>query len=285
MVGAQELGLPQQSISRALSLLKLGPELQARIDAGTLAPTIGHELARIDDEIARAALLARIEAEGLKRDEVAAAVKASNSSAGKGRGDGPGKAKRGTNGKSSRAAARKVTRKVLKLAGYKVTIERAKGLDDDYCQVIAEALLAEAEPAHGRGGAPEEDSPATAPASCAAEPILSDTDDGEKSRGAPPDPEPLGLAGGDLVQDLPRANGAEPRLRRGPRGFAARSAPAASARTRSHGPAVRHPDLPPPPTLDGPLHRRLPLRPRLLRPGVRGEVLGRCGGGLDPGTP
>ena len=85
---AQELGLPQQSVSSALSLLKLGPESQARINARTLAPTVGHELARLDDEAERAVLLAHVEAEGPRRDEVAAAVKASkagNAAAGRSR--------------------------------------------------------------------------------------------------------------------------------------------------------------------------------------------------------
>ncbi|QDV39393.1 ParB/RepB/Spo0J family partition protein [Tautonia plasticadhaerens] len=179
---AQELGVPQQSVSSALSLLKLAPELRERIDAGSLAPTIGHELARLDDEAARAALLTRIEADGLKRDEVAAAVKASNSSAGKSRGDTSGRAKGGHKGKSSRGAARKVTRRVLKLAGYKVTIERAKGLDDDYCQVIAAALLAGADPDVERESTPGHGGPMAGSPPLDPGPVVSGADDEEQGR-------------------------------------------------------------------------------------------------------
>jgi ParB family transcriptional regulator, chromosome partitioning protein len=67
---AEHLHLSPPTVSRALSLLTLPPAVQAEVDSGRVPPTIGHELARVEDPAAREDLAARAVRGELTREEV-----------------------------------------------------------------------------------------------------------------------------------------------------------------------------------------------------------------------
>jgi ParB family transcriptional regulator, chromosome partitioning protein len=116
----ESLSLAPASIARALALLDLPAEVQGRVEAGELAPSVAYEVSRLDDPGAQREVAGRIVAEDLNRTEAIEAVKeaAGRSSGAKGRG-------------ASKAKARKVTSRVIRTApGPRVTIEFKRGLDD-----------------------------------------------------------------------------------------------------------------------------------------------------------
>lgn len=84
----ERLQLHPTSVTRALQLLDLPAQVQAHIDGGAIAPSVGVELAKIESVEAQAEVAERIVAEGLTRSEAAAAVKTvkARRPAGKGRG-------------------------------------------------------------------------------------------------------------------------------------------------------------------------------------------------------
>ena len=67
---AEHLHLSPPTVSRALSLLTLPPAVQAEVDSGRVPPTVGHELARVEDPAAREDLAARAVRGELTREEV-----------------------------------------------------------------------------------------------------------------------------------------------------------------------------------------------------------------------
>jgi ParB family transcriptional regulator, chromosome partitioning protein len=83
---ADSLNISHQAIVRALALLDLPEDLQAKVDAGAVPASAASEAARITDASQRREILARVEAGTMTRDDVTRAVK---SRAAKGRGARP----------------------------------------------------------------------------------------------------------------------------------------------------------------------------------------------------
>jgi ParB family chromosome partitioning protein len=117
---AQELAIDHSNVVRALALLKLPESVQASVEAGSIAPRTAYELTKIEDPGEQAALAKEAAAGRLKRDDVTERARKPQ----KGRGVSKG---------------HKVTSRVIRTTpGVRVTLERAKGLDDD---LVRAALL------------------------------------------------------------------------------------------------------------------------------------------------
>ena len=117
---AEELHVSQGAISKALSLLSLPADVQAKVDVGALPVTSAYEVAKIQDEATQREVLDRVAAESLTRDQVVEVVRETarreKSGGRKGRGTQP----------------RKVTNRTFRLAsGCKVSVERGRGIDPD----------------------------------------------------------------------------------------------------------------------------------------------------------
>jgi ParB family transcriptional regulator, chromosome partitioning protein len=72
---ADSLNISHQAIVRALALLDLPEDLQAKVDAGAVPASAASEAARIADASERREILARVEAGAMTRDDVTRAVK------------------------------------------------------------------------------------------------------------------------------------------------------------------------------------------------------------------
>jgi len=83
---AERLQLHPTSVTRALQLLDLPAQVQAHIDDGTLAPSVGVQLSKVESVEEQVEIADRIVAEKLTRTEAHAAVKIRKTSAGKGSG-------------------------------------------------------------------------------------------------------------------------------------------------------------------------------------------------------
>lgn len=111
---SKELAIAQSSVVRALALLDLPAEIQGRVAAGDLAPSVAYQVSRIEDPEAQAAIVERIVAEDLNRDETAEIVrKAAGGKPGKGRGAKAGPPKPRT----FRTSVGKVTIELRRAAG------------------------------------------------------------------------------------------------------------------------------------------------------------------------
>jgi len=128
---AEVLHLSGASVSRALRLLDLPCTVQEAVEAGALAPSVAYEVSKLADPGAQTEVAARVVAEDLSRSQTVEVVR----TAAKGRGAAPGGAK----GRGAGAARPKLkTSRVLKAAGYKVTVENRRGVEDG---TLAAALL------------------------------------------------------------------------------------------------------------------------------------------------
>jgi ParB family transcriptional regulator, chromosome partitioning protein len=72
---AEELGVSQPTVTRALKLLELPEHLRAKVSSGDLSPSAAYELARVGDAGEQAALADQVVAGDLTRDELAVAVR------------------------------------------------------------------------------------------------------------------------------------------------------------------------------------------------------------------
>jgi len=142
---ARELAVDQSGVVRALALLRLDADVQERVEAGALAPSVAYEVSKLDDPEAQREVAGRIVAEDLSRAEAIEAVKAAGRSSG-------GKAK----GRGAKAKPRKVTSRTLKTsAGYRITAEHRRGVEPEtLAAALRDALgQVEAELQRGRGEA------------------------------------------------------------------------------------------------------------------------------------
>lgn len=73
---ADELGIHEASVSRALSLLDLTCTVQEQVDRGAIAPSSAVEIAKLPDAESQEAVAAAVVTENLKRGEVATVVAA-----------------------------------------------------------------------------------------------------------------------------------------------------------------------------------------------------------------
>jgi ParB family transcriptional regulator, chromosome partitioning protein len=142
---AQELTVTQPHIMRRIGLLRTDPKVQDMVESGTISPSVAYEISQNPDPVEQVKLATEAAEKGLKRDDLrerrkAAARRATTASA-KGRG-GAGK-------------ARKVTSRTFRTAlGAKVTVERARGLDDGtIIAALADALETMKASAEGRDAA------------------------------------------------------------------------------------------------------------------------------------
>jgi ParB family chromosome partitioning protein len=107
---AEELHIDHDKVNRAVKLLDLPESVQASVATGAIAPSTAVELAKIDDAEAQQAVAARVVAEGLSRDQVAASVR--------------------RRPKGRAAKPRKVTTRTIRTGvGIRVTLEGRRGLD------------------------------------------------------------------------------------------------------------------------------------------------------------
>jgi ParB family chromosome partitioning protein len=121
---AERLRISQPAVSKAMALLNLPPEIQAKVDDGSIDPSSGVELSRVADP-GEQAELAREAAEGrLRRDEI------------KGRTRTPRKPS------SARAAS---SRSFATVAGPKVTVEHKGGLEAGSAIAAIREVLAQLE--------------------------------------------------------------------------------------------------------------------------------------------
>ena len=112
---AQELAIDHSNVVRALALLKLPEEVQASVEAGSIAPRTAYELTKIADPIEQAEVAREAAAGLLKRDDVARRASRPSKSGGRG---------------SSKAKPRKVTDRTFRgSTGYKITVEFRRGIE------------------------------------------------------------------------------------------------------------------------------------------------------------
>lgn len=73
---ADVINISHQVVTRALALLGLPSDIQEKVDAGSISPTVAAEVARVEDEGERRELVAEVESGALTRTDVARVVKA-----------------------------------------------------------------------------------------------------------------------------------------------------------------------------------------------------------------
>jgi ParB family chromosome partitioning protein len=120
---ARELGISQSAVAQALALLDLPEMVQARVEAGELAPSTAYVIAKLDDAVEQAAVANRVVSGGMSRAEAIEEVRRvasarPGSTGGKGRG-----VKAKLPAKSPKSWTTRTT------AGLKVTIEGRKGIE------------------------------------------------------------------------------------------------------------------------------------------------------------
>lgn len=118
---SEHLHVAPASVTRALALLDLPEDLQGRVEAGELAPSVAYEVSRLEGRDEQRALAERVVSEDMSRAE---AVEVVRQAAGR------STVKRGQAGKGRGAKSRKVTERVIRTTlGSRVTVENRKGLD------------------------------------------------------------------------------------------------------------------------------------------------------------
>ncbi len=113
---AESLHISHQAIVRALALLDLPEDLQGRVEAGKLAPSVAYEVSRLEGPDQQREVAARVVEEGLNRAEATDVVRRAVGKSARPKGRGAGK-------------ARKVMFRTS--PGPKITVEFRKGLDDE----------------------------------------------------------------------------------------------------------------------------------------------------------
>lgn len=135
---ARELAVDHSNVSRALALLTLPGEVQGQVEQGALSPATAYEVSKLEDPDAQAKVAARVVAEGLSRAETVEAVRKASRAPAKGRG---GKLK-----------PRPTSRLIRAGDGYRLCVERKRGIDPvGLAEALREALaIVEAEAADTR---------------------------------------------------------------------------------------------------------------------------------------
>jgi ParB family chromosome partitioning protein len=126
---SDHLHVAPASVARALALLDLPDDLQGRVEAGELAPSVAYEVSRIDDRDTQREVADRVVSEGLSRAETVEEVR---------RAEGRSTVKRSASSKGRGGKPRKVTSRTFRTpTGPRVVVEFRKGLDHE---VILAAL-------------------------------------------------------------------------------------------------------------------------------------------------
>jgi ParB family chromosome partitioning protein len=133
----ESLRIAPASITRALALLDLPRDVADQVEAGTLAPSVAYEVARIGDAEVQRDVAARIVAERMTRDEATAEVRRS---AGRSKGRSAGK-------------PRPPRPRTFRTAAGRVTVEPKRIADGDPIEVaLLESLDQYRAAREGRGG-------------------------------------------------------------------------------------------------------------------------------------
>lgn len=128
---AERLQIHATSVTRALQLLDLPEQVQAHIDEGTIAPSVGVELSKMTNPVEQVEVAGRIVSEGMTRAEATAAVK-TRKAAGKGRGKGGAK-------KAAPVRAKSVTFKTKDRCAVTLSFKKPP-TDDDIRRALVEIL-------------------------------------------------------------------------------------------------------------------------------------------------
>jgi ParB family chromosome partitioning protein len=125
---AEALHIAPASIARSLALLDLPGTVQEEVERGALAPSVAYEVSRLDGPAAQHRAAALVVEQGMTRTEATEMVR---------RTAGKAKASRGGKGR-----ARKATSRTLRTsAGYRITVEHRRGVDDAGIRAaLAEAM-------------------------------------------------------------------------------------------------------------------------------------------------
>ena len=119
---AAELAINPATVTRALALLELPAPIQDQVEQGALPPATAYEVSKLEDPAEQADVVARVVAEGLSRAETIKAVRRVASK--------PRASNSKEKGRGSKAKPKLVTVETIKAQdGYKITIERKKGID------------------------------------------------------------------------------------------------------------------------------------------------------------
>lgn len=119
----QTLKISESTILKTLALLTLPCTVQDRVEAGEIAPSVAYEIAKLDDATDQQVLADRVVTEGLNRSETVEAVRRVAQSKPTG-GETKGK------GGASKTKAKLKTSRTLKASeGYRITVERTKGVE------------------------------------------------------------------------------------------------------------------------------------------------------------
>jgi ParB family transcriptional regulator, chromosome partitioning protein len=131
---AERLHIAHTGITRALGLLDLPEPVRAQVDSGELPARSAYAIAsKVDDPAEQIEIAARVVADGLNREETIEAVRKAKARkpAAKGRG-------------AAKAKPRKVTERAFRTeAGFRVTVEFKRGLDDASIRVALLEVLAQ----------------------------------------------------------------------------------------------------------------------------------------------
>lgn len=136
-----KLGYEFSTVSKALALLDLTPEIQDRVDAGEIAASTAEKIARLDPA-EQGPLADRVVAEGLSRADVVEAVREVEAKASRK----PRPASDASRSKGRGAKPKPATSRVWKRAGgLKLTAERSRGIDPLELAELLRSALAEIE--------------------------------------------------------------------------------------------------------------------------------------------
>ena len=129
---ADKLGYERSTISKAFDLLTLTPEIQARVDAGEIPASTASEIGKRLDPDDQGAVVDQVVTQGLSR---AKAVEVADRVA---------QTRKSSKGQGGKAKVK--TSRVFKgQGGYRVTVERAKGIEPTAMVEALRAIVAEIE--------------------------------------------------------------------------------------------------------------------------------------------
>ena len=121
------LNLSSAHITRVMSLLDLPEDLQDRVTAGELAPSVAYEVSRLERPDQQREVAARVVEEGLSRAEATEVVRRAAGRPGKAKGRGVAKSKKPTKDRVFRSPMGRVTVELRKAAGAEAMLELLRG--------------------------------------------------------------------------------------------------------------------------------------------------------------
>jgi ParB family transcriptional regulator, chromosome partitioning protein len=124
---AESLHIGPASVARALALLELPEDLQGRVTAGELAPSVAYEVSRLEGLEQQREVAARVVEEGLSRAEATEVVRRAAGRPGKAKGRGVAKSKKPTKDRVFRSPMGRVTVELRTAAGAEAMLELLRG--------------------------------------------------------------------------------------------------------------------------------------------------------------